>query len=132
MAHARRITPAEAAGLATSGMWLDYGATLSQPDVFDAELAQRVDDLRSVKIRACPTVSPRAVLEADPTGEHFFWINLHFSAYDRRQHDAGIANYLPVNLGEIPDCYRRFRAELPPASNRVRSGPTRRSAGAWP
>ncbi len=23
-------------------------------------------------------------------------------------HDAGIAHYLPVNLGEIPDYYRRF------------------------
>lgn len=29
-------------------------------------------------------------------------------AYDRRKHDAGIANYLAVNLGEIPDYYRRF------------------------
>jgi acyl-CoA hydrolase len=48
------------------------------------------------------------VLEADPEGETFFWVNLHFSAYDRKKHDAGIANYLPVNLGEIPDYYRRF------------------------
>jgi acyl-CoA hydrolase len=51
---------------------------------------------------------PRAILEADPDGEHFFWVNLHFSGYDRRKHDAGLANYLPVNLGEIPDYYRRF------------------------
>lgn len=106
--RARRITPQEAAGFVTSGMWIDYGATLCQPDVFDAALAQRKDDLRGVKIRACLTVRPRAVLEADPNGEHFFWINLHFSGYDRRKHDAGIANYLPVNLGEIPDYYRRF------------------------
>jgi acyl-CoA hydrolase len=106
--QARRITPQEAAGFVTSGMWIDYGATLCQPDVFDAALAQRTDDLRDVKIRACLTVRPRAVLEADPNGEHFFWINLHFSGYDRRKHDAGIANYLPVNLGEIPDYYRRF------------------------
>lgn len=105
---ARRITPKEAAGLVTSGMWLDYGASLCQPDVFDAELAQRMEELRSVKIRACLTMRPRAVLEADPTGDHFVWINLHFSGYDRRKHDAGIANYLPVNLGEIPDYYRRF------------------------
>ena len=106
--QARRITPQQAAGFVTSGMWIDYGAMLCQPDVFDAALAQRKDDLRGVKIRACLTVRPRAVLEADPNGEHFFWINLHFSGYDRRKHDAGIANYLPVNLGEIPDYYRRF------------------------
>jgi len=107
-AQARRITPQEAASLVKSGMWIDYGATLCQPDVFDAALAQRKDELRSVKIRACLTDRPRAVLEADPNGEHFFWVNLHFSAYDRRKHDAGIAHYLPVNLGEIPDYYRRF------------------------
>ena len=106
--NARRISPEEAAGLVTSGMWLDYGATLCQPDVFDVALAQRVDELRSVKIRACLTVRPRAVLEADPSGEHFLWINEHFSGYDRRKGDLGIASYLPVNLGEVPDYYRRF------------------------
>ena len=106
--HARRISAQDAAGFVASDMWLDYGATLCQPDVFDAALARRKDELRGVKIRACLTVRPRAVLEADPSGEHFVWINLHFSGYDRRKHDGGIANYLPVNLGEIPDYYRRF------------------------
>ncbi|MFT5448440.1 MAG: acyl-CoA hydrolase [Gammaproteobacteria bacterium] len=107
-APARRITPQEAAGFVTSGMWLDYGGGLCQPDAFDQALAERKNDLRGVKIRACLTMRSRAVLEADADGEHFFWVNLHFSGYDRRKHDAGLANYLPVNLGEIPDYYRRF------------------------
>ena len=51
---------------------------------------------------------PRAVLEADPDGRHVHSFSLHFSAYDRRKHDAGRCNYIPVNLGEIPDYYRRF------------------------
>ena len=38
---ARRITAAEAAGLVKSGDWVDYGAVLSQPDVFDRALAGR-------------------------------------------------------------------------------------------
>ena len=59
------------------------------------------------------------VLEADPHGEHFFWINLHFSGYDRRKHDAGISHYLPVNLGEIPDYYRRFIDPPEPHVERV-------------
>jgi acyl-CoA hydrolase len=107
-APARRITPQEAAGFVTSGMWIDYGAGLCQPDAFDSALARRTDELRGVKIRNCLTMRPRAVLAADPNGEHFFWISLHFAGYDRRMHDAGIASYLPVNLGEIPDYYRRF------------------------
>ncbi len=105
---AQRITAAEAAGMVRPGMWLDYAASLAQPDVFDAALALRKADLSGIKIRACLSMRPRAVLEADPDGETFFWINLHFSGYDRRKHDAGLANYLPVNLGEIPDYYRRF------------------------
>ena len=104
----RRITAQEAAGYVQSGMWLDYGSSLGQPDVFDAALAQRASELRGVKIRSCLTVRPRAVLEADPQAEHFHWVSLHFSGYDRRMHDAGLASYLPVNLGEIPDYYRRF------------------------
>ncbi len=107
-APARRITADQAAAFVRSGMWIDYGAVLCQPDVFDTALAARISELRNVKIRACLSTRPRAVLEADPEGAHFHWINLHFSAYDRRKHDAGIANYLPVNLGEIPDYYRRF------------------------
>ncbi|MFN8192051.1 MAG: acetyl-CoA hydrolase/transferase C-terminal domain-containing protein [Nocardioidaceae bacterium] len=105
---ARRISAEEAAGLIRSGMWLDYGAGLGQPDTFDAALAARVCDLHGIKIRSCLTMRPRAVLEADPAGEHVVWFSLHFSGYDRHQHDAGRCNYLPVNLGEIPDYYRRF------------------------
>jgi len=105
---ARKITREEAAGLARSGMWLDYGAGLSQPDVFDRALAARRDELENVKIRSCLTMKPRAVLEADPAGTRFQWFSWHFSGYDRRNHDAGLCHYMPLNLGEMPDYYRRF------------------------
>jgi acyl-CoA hydrolase len=107
-APAQRISAEAAAAMVRSGMWIDYGAGLAQPDVFDAALAARKADLRGVKIRSCLSTRPRAVLEADPDATHFHWVSLHFSGYDRRKHDAGIAGYLPVNLGEIPDYYRRF------------------------
>jgi len=107
-APARTILGEEAAGLVQSGMWLDYGVGLCQPDVFDRALAGRRDALRDVKFRSCLTMKPRCVLEADPEGKHFFWFSWHFSGYDRRQHDAGRCNYIPLNLGEVPDYYRRF------------------------
>ncbi len=106
--EARTITAEKAAGLVKSGMWLDYGTSLCQPDVFDKALALRAAELANVKIRSCLSVRPRAVLEADPDGNHFFWFSLHFSGYDRRKHDAGRCSYMPLNLGEIPDYYRRF------------------------
>ncbi|MFM7802432.1 MAG: acetyl-CoA hydrolase/transferase family protein, partial [Limnohabitans sp.] len=71
-------------------------------------LAERKQELFDVKFRSCITMRPRAVLECDPEGLHFYWFSMHFSGYDRQWHDKGRAHYLPVNLGEIPDYYRRF------------------------
>ena len=93
-------------------MWLDYGVALCQPDVFDKALAARREALKNVKIRSCLTMKPRAVLEDDPDGKHFFWFSWHFSGYDRKKHDAGRCNYMPLNLGEVPDYYRRFLAPV--------------------
>ena len=104
----QRISVEQAAGLVKSGMWLDYGAVLCQPDAFDAALARRSDDLHKVKIRSCLSTRPRAIMAAHPDGTRFFWFSTHFGGTDRKLHDAGIAHYLPVNLGEIPDYYRRF------------------------
>jgi acyl-CoA hydrolase len=102
------ISPEHAASFVKSGMWLDYGATHCQPDVFDKALAARKDELEDVKIRSCLSVRPRAVIEQDPEGKHFHMFSWHFSGYDRMKHDAGRCNYTPLNLGEVPDYYRRF------------------------
>src|SRR5689334_7915326 len=107
-APARVISAEQAASLVKSDMWLDYGVALSQPDIFDNALAARRDSLRNVGIRSCLTMKPRAVLESDPERKHFCWFSWHFSAYDRKKHDVGCCNYIPLNLGEVPDYYRRF------------------------
>jgi acyl-CoA hydrolase len=106
--QARKISAAEAAKLVKSGMWLDWGFGLVQPDRFDQALAARKDELTSVKIRTCLSMRARAVLECDPEAEHFQWFSWHFSGYDRKHHDSGRCNYIPMNFGETPDWYRRF------------------------
>jgi acyl-CoA hydrolase len=108
---ARTISAEEASAFVTSGMWLDYGTGVGQPDAFDRALGARIHELTNVKIRHCLTMRPRAVHQADPEGRHAHSVSLHFSGCDRREHDAGRCSYLPVNLGEIPDYYRRF---IPP------------------
>lgn len=108
---AQTITAAAAAALVQSGMWLEYGAILCQNDAFDAALGARIHEVTNVKIRSCLSMRPRAALENDPTGLHAHMFSLHFSGYDRKKHDEGRCSYLPVNLGEIPDYYRRF---MPP------------------
>jgi acyl-CoA hydrolase len=105
---ARRIAAADAAALVRNGDWLDFGGALLQPDVFDLALAERKAELHDVKIRATLSLRPRAVLEADPQRDHFHYFLWHFGGYDRKKGDAGLANYIPCNLGEVPDYYRRF------------------------
>jgi acyl-CoA hydrolase len=106
--QARKVSAQAAAQLVKSGDWVDYGFALGQPDLFDQALGARAAELRGVKIRAALTMRSRAVLEVDPDGDHFLWFSWHFSGYDRRQHDSGRCNYIPMNFGEIPDYYRRF------------------------
>ncbi|MDA0663046.1 MAG: hypothetical protein O3B08_09435, partial [Proteobacteria bacterium] len=55
---AEHISAAAAARLVKSGDWIDYGITLSQPDVFDKALAARKAELRNVKFRSCITMKP--------------------------------------------------------------------------
>ena len=107
-APARRISAEEAASLVRSGMWLDLGGVNSQAELFDRALAARVDELSNVRVRSCLSIRPLAFMEADPEGRHFESYNWHFGAYDRMKHDAGRCVYIPLNLGEVPDYYRRF------------------------
>lgn len=105
---AKTVSASQAAAMVRSGMWLEYGAIFNIPDLFDAALAARITALRNVKFRAALTMRPRASIDADAAGESIHMINLHFSGYDRMLGDAGRGHYMPVNLGEIPDYYRRF------------------------
>jgi acyl-CoA hydrolase len=109
--EAKHISAQEAASFVKSAMWLDYGTSLIQPNEFDRALAARITEVSNVKIRHCLTVKPHAFLDADPDRKHVMGLSLHFSGYDRKQHDAGRSQYIPVNLGEISDYYRRF---IPP------------------
>ncbi|MGH7894773.1 MAG: 4-hydroxybutyrate CoA-transferase, partial [Candidatus Binatia bacterium] len=106
--RSKTISADEAAALVKSGDWVDYVGALAQPDLFDQALARRKAELRRVHIRTCLSMAPSAVLETDPTGEHFLWFNWHFSAYDRGKNVDGRCNYIPMNFGEAPDYYRRF------------------------
>ena len=105
---AKKISAQQAAELVRSGAWIDYGAANAQPDLFDRALADRINELSDLKIRSSLTLKPIAVMEADPEGVHAQGFSWHFSALDRKQCDKGRCDYIPVNLGEIPDYYRRF------------------------
>jgi acyl-CoA hydrolase len=105
---ATEVTAETVAGTIKPGDWIDYGFGMAQPDAFDKALAARVGEIADVRIRNCLTMRPRTTIDVDPEGDHFLYFNWHFTGYDRKQHDAGRCNYIPMNFGEAPDLYRRF------------------------
>ncbi len=107
-APAETISATRAAALVRSGMWLDYAGIFNQPDVFDAALGARITELSDLKIRTTLSMRPRAVMENDPDGRHVHMLSLHMGGYDRMLHDKGRCSYIPLNLGEGSDLYRRF------------------------
>lgn len=105
---AKRIAPAQAAGLVQSGQWVDCGFSIDQPDVVDQALGARASELRDVKVCNCLTIKPRAILEKDAGGQSFGVFKWHFGGYDRRHHGRSRVSYNPINLGEVADCCRGF------------------------
>jgi acyl-CoA hydrolase len=107
-APAKTLSATQAAGLVQSGMWLDYAGAFNQPDVFDKALGARITELSDLKIRSTLSMRARAVMENDPEGRHVYMLSLHMGAYDRHLHDKGRCGYIPLNLGDASDYYRRF------------------------
>jgi len=105
----RKTISAEAAAeTVKSGDWIDYGFGLGQPILFDRALAARVSNLEGVKIRGCLAMTAREAVEADPQSRHVSYFSWYFSGLERKMHDRGLCNHIPMNFGEAPDYYRRF------------------------
>lgn len=100
------ISAEEAAGLVKSGMWVDYGAICGFPSLIDEKLAQRVAELKDVKIRA--ENSQTQLPKVDPNQEHFIHNSWFFSRLERGYHVGGACSYIPFSLGEGPRIYREW------------------------
>lgn len=102
------MSAADAAKMVKSGDWVDYGFGATQPDLFDAALAEQKDRFRDVIVRGTLSVKPRQVIECDPEQKHFQFQNWHFSGYDRKKAEQGLMSYVPFNFGEGPEIYRKY------------------------
>ncbi|MFA0887602.1 MAG: acetyl-CoA hydrolase/transferase family protein [Synergistales bacterium] len=99
--------PDEAVRVVKSGDWLDFGFGLSMPDILDEALSRRVPELSDLKIRGALALRPVKTVEADPGRESVCYSSWHFSGYERRLHDAGICNYIPMIYRNKPKFYRK-------------------------
>ena len=101
-------TPEEAVRLVKSGDWVDYSSNVCFPTLLDAALAKRRDELWDVKFRGNLMLGPVAVVEADPTREHFFYNTWHCSGYERRLCDKGLCNFIPMVFRNLAWYYTNF------------------------
>lgn len=101
------VKPEQAVELVRSGDWVEYGQFAVQAVALDKALAARKDELRDVKIRGTMRlIGIPEVVRADPTGEHFAYHSLHFSAIDRKLHDERRCWFVPILYHEVPRYYR--------------------------
>jgi len=105
--RSKLVSPEEAVKIVKSGDWIDWGAALAQPYALDNALANRKDELKDIKIRCTLSLKEHEIWKQDPNGETFTFNNWHFGGLDRKYHDKGLANYIPMLFRNEPLYYRK-------------------------
>ena len=101
-------TPDEAVRCINSGDWVDYTVSLACPQLLDAALARRKEELHDVKIRGNLLFGPIQTVECDPSREHFIYNTWHCSEYERKLCDRGLCNYIPMVFHNVVPYYEHF------------------------
>ena len=105
--YKQKLTTAdEAVKVIKSGDWVDYGWCTGTPDVLDAALAKRTDELKNVNLRGGILLKPLAVFAREDAGEHFTWNSWHMSGIERKMIARGCSFYAPIRYSEPPRYYR--------------------------
>lgn len=106
--RAKLRTPEQAVELVKSGDWVDYSSNICFPQLLDAALARRRDELSDVKIRGNLLFGPIQTVEADPSREHFIYNSWHCSGYERRLCDKNLCNFIPMIFRNLGWYYTNF------------------------
>jgi butyryl-CoA:acetate CoA-transferase len=96
------ITAAEAAALVKSGDWVDFGALNGQIHLLDRALAERVDELKDVKMWSILSLRYPEILKADKNNEAFIWHSWHYSGMDRQISGERPVYYSSIRYSELP------------------------------
>ncbi len=105
--RSKLVSAEEAVKIVKDGDWIDYSFGHTNPYALDKALAARKDELKDIKIRHCLSLRMPEVVKVDPYRETFFHSNWHFSGADRKLHDQGLMNYIPMIFRNKPLFYRK-------------------------
>ena len=106
--RAKLRTPEQAVELVKSGDWVDYASNICFPQLLDAALAKRRDELSDVKIRGNLLFGPIQTVEVDPSREHFIYNSWHCSGYERKLCDKNLCNFIPMIFRNLGWYYENF------------------------
>ncbi|MDR1159757.1 MAG: butyryl-CoA:acetate CoA-transferase [Syntrophomonadaceae bacterium] len=95
-------TPAKAVQCVKSGDWVWYGAFTMAPPALDAALADRVGEVKDVKVKGICTLFDAQVGVRDPEHKSFIYHSGHQSAHDRHLSDKNLCYYIVGNYGLSP------------------------------
>jgi butyryl-CoA:acetate CoA-transferase len=99
------VSADDAVKVVKSGDNVQYGEFVMNSFVLDAALAKRKDELKNVTVRTTTMPIAPAIVKADPEGESFTYVDLHFSGASRKLHDNNQCFYSPLTYHEIPSWY---------------------------
>jgi butyryl-CoA:acetate CoA-transferase len=105
--RSKLVSAEQAVTVIKSGNWVDYNFALAQPILLDKALAARKAELQDVKVRGGLMLKPLAIVEIDPSREHFCYNSWHLSGYERQLSDRGLCNYMPMIYRNLPLLYRK-------------------------
>ncbi len=108
----KTVSASEAVKVIKSGDWVDYGHFLNSPCFLDEALSNRAGELQNVKIRAVTFPGLAAVAAKDPKRQCFIYNNWHFGGGDRKLHDRGLCNYIPLVYHEGPSLYDLINTDV--------------------
>lgn len=105
--RSKRVSPEEAVKIVKSGDWIEWGTAMGHPYALDKALANRKDELKDIKIRSTLSIKEHEVWKQDPNGETFTYNSWYFGGLDRKYHDKGLVNAIPMVFRNSPLFYRK-------------------------
>lgn len=96
------VTADKAVKVVRSGDWVEMGWAASMPSLLDEALARRKEELHDVNVRGAVILAPIAVVDSDPTLDHFTWNSWHLGGRERKLVQNGQAFYIPIKYSEVP------------------------------
>ncbi len=102
------ISAREAAALVKSGDSVFYGEFVLFPEACDAALAERIHQVKDVKLLSIAFTKVPKVVIADQKREHIILHDAHFTIISRKLAEKGLCYYAPMTYHMAPRAMRKY------------------------